>query len=149
MKKLWLWRNFVDGKPEYWAFDNPFPINLDNGDPQTLGEPCGYALVKESRNGRPEVSEAEVLRAIKRSEPPPSCRLVVGDEMISVPEEPTEAMLQDGSRAYEAFLNGCHGPSPRNCVEAMRVAWRAMLKIGRNYDPLPIPELPIHKEPKP
>lgn len=71
MKKLWLWRNFVDGKPEYWAFDNPFPINLDNGDPQTLGEPCGYALVKESRNGRPEVSEAEVLRAIKRSEPPP------------------------------------------------------------------------------
>lgn len=67
--KLWLWRNFVDGKPEYWAFDNAFPINLDNGDPQTLGEPCGYAVFKESRNGRPEVSEAEVLSAINESSP--------------------------------------------------------------------------------
>ena len=62
--KLWLWKNFVDGKPEYWAFDNPFPVHLDCGDPQTLGEPCGYAIFKESRNGRPDVTEAEVLRRI-------------------------------------------------------------------------------------
>lgn len=60
--KLWLWKNFVDGKPEYWAFDNPFPINLSDGDPQTLGEPCGYAIVKPSRQGRTDVSEEEVLR---------------------------------------------------------------------------------------
>lgn len=65
--KLWLWKNFVDGKPEYWAFDNPFPIHLDNGDPQTLGEPCGYAIFKPSRVGRTDVSEAQVLERIKRA----------------------------------------------------------------------------------
>ena len=62
--KLWLWMNFVDGRPEYWAFDNPFPVHMDCGDPQTLGESVGYALVKPSRNGRPDVAEAEVLRRI-------------------------------------------------------------------------------------
>lgn len=62
--KLWLWKNFVDGRPEYWAFDNPFPINLDDGDPQTLGEPCGYALFKPSRKGRTDVSDEQVLRAV-------------------------------------------------------------------------------------
>lgn len=62
--KLWLWKNFIDGRPEYWAFDNPFPIHLDHGDPQTLGEPCGYAIFKPSRQGRVDVSEAEVLRRI-------------------------------------------------------------------------------------
>jgi hypothetical protein len=66
--KLWLWKNFVDGKPEYWAFDNPFPVFLDSYDPQTLGEPCGYAIFKESRNGRPDVADAEVLRQIKYQE---------------------------------------------------------------------------------
>lgn len=63
-QRLWLWKNFVDGRPEYWAFDNPFPVHLDNGDPQTLGEPCGYALVKASRTGRTDVSDEEVLRRI-------------------------------------------------------------------------------------
>lgn len=63
-RKLWLWRNFVDGKPEYWAFDNPSPINLTDGDPQTLGEPCGYAIFKPSRNGRPDVPEEKVLARI-------------------------------------------------------------------------------------
>ena len=52
-QKLWLWKNFVDGKQEYWAFDNLYPVHMDGGDPQTLGEPCGYALFKPSRNGRP------------------------------------------------------------------------------------------------
>lgn len=65
--KLWLWRNHVDGRPEYWAFDNPYPIHMDNGDPQTLGEPCGYALVKPSRNGRPDVPESVVLNSIERA----------------------------------------------------------------------------------
>ena len=62
--KLWLWRNFVNGRPEYWAFDNPYPINLDNDDPQTLGSPCGYALLKPSRDGSRGRTEDEVLREI-------------------------------------------------------------------------------------
>ena len=62
--KLWLWRNFVDGRPEYWAFDNPYPCHA-SGDPMTLGSPCGYAIVKHSdRNGRPEVTDAQVLDEI-------------------------------------------------------------------------------------
>lgn len=61
-KRLWLWKNFVNGVPEYWAFDNPYPINMTDGDPQTLGKPCGYAIFKESRNGRPDVSDEEVIR---------------------------------------------------------------------------------------
>ena len=66
-KKLWLWKNFVDGRPEYWAFDNPYPCVVGGGDPQTLGEPCGYAIFKESTRGRTDVSEAEVIAAIKRA----------------------------------------------------------------------------------
>jgi hypothetical protein len=63
-KKVWLWRNFVGGKPEHWAFDNAYPCD-ENGNPLTVGEPCGYAILKESAtNGRPEVSEDEILRAI-------------------------------------------------------------------------------------
>ncbi len=61
---LWLWKNFVGGRPEYWAFDNAFPVHLDGGDPQTLGEPCGYALFKPSRKGRHDISDAEVLQRI-------------------------------------------------------------------------------------
>ena len=62
--KLWLWKNFGDGKPEYWAFDNPFPVHMECDDPQTFGEPCGYAIFKESRAGRHDVPEDEVLRRI-------------------------------------------------------------------------------------
>lgn len=64
--KLWLWRNFVDGRPEYWAFDNPYPVHK-NGDPMTLGEPCGYAIQHESEKGRPSFDEAEVIAMIKRA----------------------------------------------------------------------------------
>ncbi len=60
--KLWLWKNFVDGRPEYWAFDNAFPINMNDGDPQTVGEPCGYAWLKPSRQGRLDLSYEEVRR---------------------------------------------------------------------------------------
>lgn len=60
--KLWLWKNFVDEKPEYWAFDNLFPVHLDCCDPQTLGEPCGYAIFKPSRAGRSDVTEDVILR---------------------------------------------------------------------------------------
>ena len=65
--KLWLWKNFVDGKPEYWAFDNPFPIFMDSHNPQTLGEPCGYAWFKPSRAGRTDVSEEQVLLGIQKA----------------------------------------------------------------------------------
>jgi hypothetical protein len=68
-KRLWLWKNFVDGKPEYWAFDNAFPTHLDCGDPQTLGEPCGYAIFKPSRQGRSDISDEEVLLRIKQAQP--------------------------------------------------------------------------------
>lgn len=72
-KKLWLWKNFVDGRPEYWAFDNAYPIHLDCGDPQTLGEPCGYAIFKESRDGSRGRSEEAVLqRATRLNEPDPA-----------------------------------------------------------------------------
>lgn len=71
--KLWLWKNFVDGKPEYCAFDNPYPIHLDNGDPQTLGQPCGYAIVKPSRTGRTDVSAEQVLTAIAATPTKPAC----------------------------------------------------------------------------
>jgi hypothetical protein len=42
-KKLWLWKN----GDHFWAFDNEFPCYPD-GDPMTLGEPVGYAILKES-----------------------------------------------------------------------------------------------------
>lgn len=61
--KLWLWRN---GPYEFWAFDNPYPCH-PNGDPKTLGEPVGYALVKPSINGRPEVSDDEVMKHVRRA----------------------------------------------------------------------------------
>lgn len=100
--KLWLWKNFVDGRPEYWAFDNPYPCEEGGGDPLTLGEPCGYALVKESTQGRFDVTEAEVIDAIKASqliaqhgadaeavssELPMGKRTVSDAESYSVPEE--------------------------------------------------------------
>lgn len=66
VRKLWLWKNFVNGRPEFWAFDNPYPCH-ENGDPITLGEPVGYALLKESVSGRPEASESEVLAGIERA----------------------------------------------------------------------------------
>lgn len=84
--KLWLWKNFVDGRPEYWAFDNPYPCH-PNGDQITLGEPCGYAVLKDSTPGRTDVSEAEVIAAVKRAqasrtEERSSPRLSVSDEEV-------------------------------------------------------------------
>jgi hypothetical protein len=75
--KLWLWRNFVDGKPEYWAFDNPFPCH-EGGDPITLGEPCGWAIFKRSENARPLWPDSEVEAAIERARTPPE----VSEEMV-------------------------------------------------------------------
>ena len=63
---MWLWKNFVDGRPEYWAFDNPYPCH-QNGDPMTLGEPCGYAIVKASIRGRTDVSDEQIMGAIQRT----------------------------------------------------------------------------------
>ena len=34
-----------NGPREFWAFDNPYPCCYEpDGDPMTLGEPCGYAI---------------------------------------------------------------------------------------------------------
>lgn len=57
---LWLWKN---GPHEYWAFDNAYPC-YGNGDPMTLGEPVGYALLKQSTNGRPDVTHSDVVRGM-------------------------------------------------------------------------------------
>lgn len=74
-QRLWLWKNFVGGRPEYWAFDNAYPIHLTDGDPQTLGEPCGYAIFKPSRNGRPDVPDETVLKRIAGVQACEPCRL--------------------------------------------------------------------------
>lgn len=64
---LWLWKNFVNGRPEYWAFDNPYPCVSVGGDPLTLGEPCGYAILKQSVNGRPSRPASEAFDAMVRT----------------------------------------------------------------------------------
>lgn len=113
--KLWLWKNFVDGRPEYWAFDNPFPVHMDGGDPQTLGEPCGYALFKPSRAGRTDVSDAEVLRRVITAAPVPavqSAARAIADEqsydtgLWFVATTVTEAHLQAALRRLTAAVEG-------------------------------------------
>jgi|SRR6185369_4469018 len=64
MKKHWIWKNFVNGNPEYWIFDNPYPCH-PNGDPMTVGEPCGYGIFKGSQNGRLDRSEEYALNQCK------------------------------------------------------------------------------------
>jgi hypothetical protein len=39
---------------------------LECDDPQTLGEPCGYAIFKPSREGRTDISDGEVLLRINK-----------------------------------------------------------------------------------
>ena len=65
VKKLWLWQN----GDHFVAYDNLYPCYPD-GDPRTLGEPIGYALLKESTPaqkwqcnhcGHVEHNEKEVL----------------------------------------------------------------------------------------
>ena len=106
--KLWLWKNFVDGRPEYWAFDNAFPINLDDGDPQTIGEPCGYAWLKPSRQGRFDVDDEKVLRAIKNAKESQPQRQPLTDKEIldafCLSPELTQAF-----RAGVRFAEDVHG----------------------------------------
>ena len=56
MEKLCRWT------PEYWAIDNAYPCH-SNGDPMTFGEPCGYAIFKQSTPGRNDVPEDQILAA--------------------------------------------------------------------------------------
>jgi hypothetical protein len=44
--KLWLWKN----GDHFLAFDNPCPT-YDGGDPMTLGEPIGVAILTPSTPG--------------------------------------------------------------------------------------------------
>ena len=107
-QKLWLWRNFVDGRLEYWAFDNAYPSE-DCGDPLTLGSPVGYALFKPSINGRPDVPDHEVLAEIA----------------LSRPVEVSEAMVQAG---VDAFC-GWHKAESFDELDRVRItkAFSAML----------------------
>jgi hypothetical protein len=110
-RKLWLWKNFVDGRPEYWAFDNPYPTNLTNGDPQTLGQPCGYAIFKPSRDGSHGRTEEQVLRemaSVSRAASPERVALPEPDtvdfalgraldaiDAVALPEQPTVGLEID------------------------------------------------------
>jgi hypothetical protein len=71
--KFWLWKNFVDGRPEYWAFTNPYPCH-SGGDPMVLGEPCGYAILKDSINGR---NRSQSTRTIRASSPANTSALAI------------------------------------------------------------------------
>lgn len=66
--KLWLWKHFRGGQPEYLAFNNPYPCH-QSGDPMVIGEPCGFILgaVTLAKNARPEKTDDEVIAAILRS----------------------------------------------------------------------------------
>lgn len=43
-RRLWLWKN----GDHFWAFDNEYPCYDLGGDPKTLGEPVGWAVLKDS-----------------------------------------------------------------------------------------------------
>lgn len=49
--------------------------------PQTLGEPCGYAILKPSRNGRPEISDDVVLQRVVDGKTP------IGDEGLDAMDQ--------------------------------------------------------------
>jgi chromosome segregation ATPase len=74
-KRFWLFRNYVDGVPQFLAFDNPYPCYPD-GDPMTLGEPYGLAFFVESDTGR-EWSDAQVMDDIRKARP-------AGDEIAAL-----------------------------------------------------------------
>jgi hypothetical protein len=66
-QRLWVWRNFSATKRELWVFDNPFPVYMDSGDPQTIGEPYGYALFKPSRRGRADITDEQAMEQMMRT----------------------------------------------------------------------------------
>jgi hypothetical protein len=68
LKKLWLWKNFVNGNPEFWAFDNPYPRH-NGGDPMVIGVPVGYAIFKDSVNAYPEATDESIILEIAKSRP--------------------------------------------------------------------------------
>ncbi|MDB5975114.1 MAG: Uncharacterized protein JWR07_1874 [Nevskia sp.] len=126
-KKLWLWKNFVDDRPEYWAFDNPYPINLDNGDPQTLGEPCGYAIFKPSRQGRTDVSEEQVLRAMRRAAPvaaPP-----VEDGGLAEMRARKDAAYEERNKVVAALARSFPSGVARTAIEGWSDDWHGCVYI--------------------
>jgi len=70
-KRLWVWRNFSATKRELWVFDNPFPVYMDSDDPQTIGEPYGYAIFKPSRRGRADITDEQAEERMMRTPLPP------------------------------------------------------------------------------
>jgi hypothetical protein len=65
-KRFWLFRNYVDGVPQFLAFDNPYPCHPD-GDPMTLGAPYGVAFFVDSDTGR-EWSDQQVMNEIRAAQ---------------------------------------------------------------------------------
>jgi hypothetical protein len=109
--RLWLWKNFVEGRPEYWAFDNPFPCISVGGDPLTLGEPCGWALIKPSVNGRPDRLEQEVIDTVTRFAAPPAQRQWVGltEKDFSAINQSCLTKLQAATSAESILKEKNHG----------------------------------------
>lgn len=70
--RIWLWRDFIDGLPRYVAYCNPFPCH-ESGDPLVIGQPCGWAYLMPSIDGRPGYSvdqvQAEITSALRGSVP--------------------------------------------------------------------------------
>jgi len=62
-KRFWLFRNYVNGAPQFLAFDNPYPCH-PGGDPMTLGAPYGVAFFVDSDTGR-EWSDQQVMNEIR------------------------------------------------------------------------------------
>ena len=100
-ERIWLWKNSEEGKPEYVAYDNPWPIGTDHDDPLTLGEPAGWAYLKPSRDGSAgrteEMAEAGCLRA---SRPAPKAD---GQWTQGVTPD-GRAYIQDEDFTYDARL---------------------------------------------
>ena len=85
VERIWLWKNSLGGKPEFVAYDSPWPIGVDHGDPLTLGEPAGWAYLKPCRDGSDgrtvEMAEAGCVRA---SRPAPKADSALAVELRDI-----------------------------------------------------------------
>ncbi|QIM51585.1 hypothetical protein [Hydrogenophaga crocea] len=141
-KKLWLWRNHVGGRPEYWAFDNPYPKNLENADPQTVGQPCGYAIFKPSRDGSNGRTEDQVLKemtSVRASQPQaeakpvaPYCYVYEYDGVFGLHREfyPSEWNGREPDRTIPLYLHPPTQASEQERRDAERCQRALSILVG-------------------
>lgn len=84
--RLWLWKN----GSHFWAFETDMPV-YPGGDPMTLGEPVGYAILKTS-------AEPPDLGMVMTEEPPEQAPISVDDyeELASSLAEMVKTYWDDG-----------------------------------------------------